>query len=272
MNNGSEHISRVAPKQSMAAANDMTGNTGLSLTPPAGDLQAAADGSRQVRQLKSYQAMADQCADRKNGHIRVPGTPVLQGAFITVAAARDALPAVWKGKPYTFITTFNDEDQEPSNCHGYTVHEEPGHSLLPMGFLEEVAGKDNIMVFVKDGAIAHSGIYEGGKLRHLLIGVGTLESTIGPGDKMGYDDVFFLPDQLAELKVAIGYEETTPQEDFANLKQIIQYNKQTCLWTDEKDRNEDEAKWAKRLTEMEAMEYSPANLVILKEWLPESEQ
>lgn len=95
-------------------------------------------------------------------------------------------------------TPWGDEDDD-SNCHGYTLNEATGHYATPEQLLEEIGVENNIAVFMRGNAIAHSGFYTENSLTHFLIGIGICHSTIGLDVTAGYDHRYNLPNDREEL-------------------------------------------------------------------------
>lgn len=95
-------------------------------------------------------------------------------------------------------TPWGDEDDD-SNCHGYTLNEATGHYATPEQLLEEIGVENNIAVFMRGNVIAHSGFYTENSLTHFLIGIGICHSTIGLDDTAGYDHRYNLPNDREEL-------------------------------------------------------------------------
>ncbi len=112
---------------------------------------------------------------------------------------------------YHIILPWNNEWEGKANCHGYTVTGNCPVFLIAWfpEFRDKLAslkeGDPRIAVYMKGKVVAHSGRFEGekstpsgrfehGKLTHLLIGVGVIESFIDEG-LMGYDRRFILPDE-----------------------------------------------------------------------------
>ncbi len=231
-------------------------------------LQAKADKySSQLFYAKHQTHSLDNAPASGNNPVQLK-TNVIQRQEITEAEAIKALAPVWKEKPFTIIKPWGDEGDD-SNCHGYTVHGDVRHKLLPAEFLDEVRGKQNVLVFVANGRIAHSGIFENGTLKHLLKGTGILESEIGD-DTMGYDARFLLPDQLQELNAARGHKETTLKQDFENLKDNLLSYKQDVLFIPENERSKEENEWAARLEQVQNMEFSEENLALVAKWYDEA--
>ena len=121
------------------------------------------------------------------------------------------------------------DDPEDSNCHGYTLSQDVGKIASP----EEVIAQattlvGNVMVFVTNGKIYHSGLFSEGILLHFLIGIGVLKSTIDD-DLMGYDSKYLIPEDLDDLKTVVGYQEVTANEkSFFNLWDAV--DETTYYW------------------------------------------
>lgn len=100
-------------------------------------------------------------------------------------------------------------DEENANCHGYTITGEvksmDASVFLSPGIRTELrervkTSSENIVVFWRNGkGIAHSGIREGGQIRHFLIGVGVLKSKLEIIEQI-YDRMYTLPGELEELQ------------------------------------------------------------------------
>jgi hypothetical protein len=121
---------------------------------------------------------------------------VVQRAPITEDQAREALAQRAPAFVGSDIVQPWDSDWD-SNCHGYTVTEDPTRALEGDDLLANV-GNAAIMVFVRNGAIAHSGrIVGGGQLQHLLIGIGVVRTAINGA--MGYEHRFILPEERDQL-------------------------------------------------------------------------
>ncbi len=93
-----------------------------------------------------------------------------------------------------------------SNCHGYTFSGSIGKNLGGTEFLDKyksMGSAPKIAVFVQDGEIAHSGMWDGSILTHLVIGVGILRTPLSPTDTIGYTERFNLPEDLPALDASV---------------------------------------------------------------------
>lgn len=93
-----------------------------------------------------------------------------------------------------------------SNCHGYTFSGKIGESWDGLYFLDRYKAMKpmpKVAVFVRNDEIAHSGMWDGSKLTHLLIGVGVLKTPLSPTDTIGYTGRFNLPDDLGTLEALV---------------------------------------------------------------------
>lgn len=134
---------------------------------------------------------------------------------ITKEAAEEALaqhaPA-FDALPHTIITPWGN-DPEDSNCHGYTVHGEVARWIDGADLLGQL-GNNPAIVFVRNGAIAHSGRPDGaGNMTHFLITVGIVRSAIG--DQLaGYEARYTLPNDREALEAYLQQQQEA--EDAAN--------------------------------------------------------
>jgi hypothetical protein len=101
--------------------------------------------------------------------------------------------------PDNVFLSFSDPESPDANCHGYTMTENVGSSVSGNFLLQSLdANSPPIVVFVKNGEIAHSGRLKNGRLHHLVIGVGVLSTALG-GSLLGYDSRYTLPADRAAL-------------------------------------------------------------------------
>jgi hypothetical protein len=149
-------------------------------------LSAAASASQRVGEL-----------DAQRSRSAGPSCRVVQRVPITKEAATQMLMKMGLDPKDHEITELWDTEWK-SNCHSYTLNQEPD---TPFAYPDKMlAGIDEAlaMVFVRDGEIWHSGrIDQQGKLNHLLMNIGVLQSTITGA--MGYEGCFKLPKQRKAL-------------------------------------------------------------------------
>lgn len=148
---------------------------------------------RQTKAIDSIKLSSDQGAAKGSG--------IIQKQEITKEEAEVAMsqrsPAFF-ALPHNIIKPWGDEEED-SNCHGYTVYSEVGHIIYGGDILDQIGDNDNITIFVKGDEIAHSGRLVGNLLTHFLIGIGIVESPIAEDETAGYDRRFNLPTQRGEL-------------------------------------------------------------------------
>ncbi|MBL0913110.1 MAG: DUF4157 domain-containing protein [Bacteroidia bacterium] len=124
-------------------------------------------------------------------------TLVVQRQEITEEAAEAAMEEraeAFHQMPHQVLTPWGDDPQD-TNCHGYTIHGGIGHELSGEELLEaldEDGDPPPVLVFVRNGQIAHSGILNGDGFTHFLIGVGIVRSQIGDSTA-GYEHRYLLP-------------------------------------------------------------------------------
>ncbi|HBB35939.1 MAG TPA: hypothetical protein DDZ80_02440 [Cyanobacteria bacterium UBA8803] len=106
----------------------------------------------------------------------------------------------FRSKPYKIIKPWGNQPESNTNCHGYTIHGEVGHFERASGLLPGISADANVAVFTSTNEIWHSGRYENNQLRHFLIGVGIVESTLNLTDTAGYHARYNLPDQRRALE------------------------------------------------------------------------
>ncbi len=103
------------------------------------------------------------------------------------------------------ILTRWDKDwgDDHANCHGYTLNQDATHFNYPDEMLAGIGAGAQVAVFMSGDKIAHSGIYDGGKVTHLLKRIGILESNVGINGTMGYTTRYNLPADRAALDAAL---------------------------------------------------------------------
>jgi hypothetical protein len=171
---------------------------------------------QQVDSRKSKEQEADQKIPNKvddSGKELQQVTPqqgIVQRAAITdeVIAGRLAdlggALTIGDGGNSTIVTRWDsDWGDDAANCHGYTSYGDASHFSYPSEMLASIGADAQVAVFMRGDAIAHSGIYNGGTLTHLLKHIGILESNIGANGTMGYDTRYNLPADRATLDAVL---------------------------------------------------------------------
>lgn len=188
----------VQQKQGRVRANTQF-KSGLPLNDDAGLEQEADVMGMKAMQLRAMAPPQDPRA------LKQPwaNTLVVQRQQITVEVAETAMQArapAFQALPHEILTPWGDDPQD-TNCHGYTINQEVGHQLDGeelLAALDEQEEQDPVLVFVRDGQIAHSGILTGDGFTHFLIGVGVVCSQIGDST-VGYEHRYLLPDEREAL-------------------------------------------------------------------------
>lgn len=201
----------VQQKQGRVRANKQF-KSGLPLNDDSSLEQEADVMGMKAMQLKTITPQPDSRALKKPW----ANTLVVQRQEIAEEAAEAALEArapAFHALPHQILIPWGDDPQD-TNCHGYTIHRGTGHQLSGEELLEALDGDENpppVLVFVRDGQIAHSGILNGEGFTHFLIGVGVVRSQIGDSNA-GYEHRYLLPDDREELD-----EYLQPAQDAAEL-------------------------------------------------------
>lgn len=135
----------------------------------------------------------------------LPLSNILQKQAITKKRALQRLqkrvPAFQAGSE---IIQVWDTDWPESNCHGYTLYQSPGNSLNADDFLQILSeyspsSRLPISLFFQGDKLCHSGRYSDGKLTHLLIEIGILQTVSNGTETYGYTQRFNLPEDIEEF-------------------------------------------------------------------------
>lgn len=135
----------------------------------------------------------------------LPPSNILQKKAITKEAAlqrlRNRVPLF---EAQSEIITPWDTDWSESNCHGYTLYQSPGNSLNAVDFLQILSeyspsSQLPISLFFQEDKLCHSGRYSDGKLTHLLIEIGILQTVSNGMETYGYTQRFNLPEDIEEF-------------------------------------------------------------------------